>query len=86
VAGRDESLCEIGKVGALMPSTFGSVLVHKDETGYHIRLNMPRGVDESVAKRMHYAGPRMLMPEGIADLDKWLAARKKEGFTFKKAK
>jgi len=69
-----------------MPSTFGSVLVHKDETGFHIRLNMPRGVDESLAKRMHYAGPRMLMPEGIADLDKWLAARKKEGFTFKKAK
>jgi len=69
-----------------MPSTFGSFVVHKDEKGYHISQNPPKNLGESEAERTQYAGPRVIMPETVPDLNKWLAARKKEGFTFKKRK
>jgi len=69
-----------------MPSTFGSFFVHKDVIGVHILTSLPKRLEESGAERMQYAGPRVIMPETVADLDKWLAARTKEGFTFKKVK
>jgi hypothetical protein len=69
-----------------MPSTFGSFVVHQDAAGFHISQNPPKNVDEGVVKRMQYAGPRVIMPETVADLNTWLAARKKEGFTFEKRK
>jgi len=69
-----------------MPSTFGSFFIHKDERGIHILATLPKRLEESGAQQMQYAGPRVIMPEEVPDLDKWLAARKKEGFTFKKAK
>jgi hypothetical protein len=69
-----------------MQSTFGSIFVHKDATGIHILSNLPKRLEESDAERMLYAGPRMLTPETVTDLDKWRAARTKEGFTFKKPK
>jgi len=69
-----------------MPSTFGSIYVHKDATGVHILSSLPKRLEESDAQRMQYAGPRVIMPEEVADFDKWLAARKKEGFTFTKVK
>ncbi|MBI3861415.1 MAG: hypothetical protein HY290_05925 [Planctomycetia bacterium] len=69
-----------------MPSTFGSFFVHKDELGFHIYLNLPRHLDASIVPRTQYAGPRIVMPETVPNLNKWLAERKKEGFTFKKAK
>ncbi len=67
-----------------MPSTFGSFVVHKDEKGYHITQNPPKNVGEREVERTQYAGPRVIMPETVPDLNKWLAARRKEGFTFKK--
>jgi hypothetical protein len=70
-----------------MPSTFGSFVVHKDALGFHIFQNMPKHLEAATdAERTQYAGPRVLMPETVPDLDKWLAERKKEGFTFKKLK
>jgi hypothetical protein len=69
-----------------MPSTFGSFYVHIDEIGVHILGTLPKRLEESGAERMQYAGPRVIMPENVPDLDQWLAARKKEGFTFKKVK
>ena len=69
-----------------MPSTFGSFVVHKDAIGYHILHNPPKHLEPTDAERTQYAGPRVIMPETVADFDKWLAARKKEGFTFKKGK
>jgi hypothetical protein len=69
-----------------MPSTFGSFVVHKDAIGFHILHTLPKRLEESDAQRMQYAGPRVIMPETVSDLDKWLAARKKEGFTFSKGK
>jgi hypothetical protein len=69
-----------------MPSTFGSFVVHKDAVGFHILHNLPKRLEESGAERTQYAGPRVIMPETVPDLDLWLAARKKEGFTFTKGK
>ena len=69
-----------------MPSTFGSVLIHQDAIGFHILSSLPKRLEESGAQRMQYAGPRVIMPETVADIDKWLAERKKEGFTFTKVK
>jgi hypothetical protein len=69
-----------------MASTFGSFVVHKDAIGYHILHNPPKHLEPTETERTQYAGPRVIMPETVADFDKWLAARKKEGFTFKKAK
>jgi hypothetical protein len=69
-----------------MPSTFGSFVVHKDEKGVHISHNPPKNLEEGGIERTQYAGPRVIMPETVPDLNKWLAARKKEGFTFKKRK
>lgn len=69
-----------------MPSTFGSFVVHKDSAGFHIFHNLPKHLEESDAPRTLYAGPTVIMPETVPDLDKWLAAKRKEGFTFKKAK
>ena len=65
-----------------MNSTFGSIIVHKDDTGYHILHSLPRNFDESSARRMQYAGPRVIMRETFPDINKWMADRKKEGFTF----
>lgn len=69
-----------------MTSTFGSFVVHKDAKGVHISQNPPKHLDESSAERTQYAGPRVIMPETVPDLDKWLAARRKEGFKFTKRK
>ncbi|HEY3963092.1 MAG TPA: hypothetical protein VGM05_00955 [Planctomycetaceae bacterium] len=69
-----------------MPSTFGSFVVHQDAIGYHISLNLPKHLDETLTERTQYAGPRVIMPETVPDLDKWLAARRKEGFKFTKGK
>jgi hypothetical protein len=69
-----------------MPSTFGSFVVHKDEEGVHISHNPPRHLGESGVQRTQYAGPRVIMPEIVPNLNKWLADRKKEGFTFQKRK
>ena len=69
-----------------MNSTFGSFVVHKDAIGVHIAQNPPKYIDETAVERTQYAGPRVIMPETVPDLNKWLAARKKEGFTFKKRK
>ena len=65
-----------------MTNTFGSILVHHDESGFHILHTLPRNVAEDSLRRMQYAGPRMIMRETFSDLEKWLSARKKEGFTF----
>lgn len=72
--------------GSGMPSTFGSFVVHKDALGFHIFHNLPKHLDESSAQRTQYAGPTVIMEETVPDLDKWLAAKRKEGFTFKKGK
>jgi len=69
-----------------MNSTFGSFVVHHDAIGFHIAHNPPKNVEEGTVERTQYAGPRVIMPEIVPDLNVWLAARKKEGFTFKKAK
>jgi hypothetical protein len=69
-----------------MPSTFGSFIVYQDASGYHIAQNPPKHLGESPVERTHYAGPRVIMPETVADFESWLAARKKEGFTFKSGK
>ncbi len=69
-----------------MPNTFGSIYVHKDAIGFHVLTSLPKRLEESGAERMQYAGPRVIMPETFPDLDKWLSARAKEGFTFKKVK
>jgi hypothetical protein len=69
-----------------MPSTFGSFIVYQDAHGFHIAQNPPKHLGEAPAERTHYAGPRVIMPETVADLESWLAARKKEGFTFKSGK
>jgi len=70
----------------MMPNTFGSIYVHKDVVGVHILSSLPKRLEESGAERMQYAGPRVIMPETVPDLDKWFSARKKEGFTFQKVK
>src|SRR4029077_2084094 len=67
---------------AVMPNTFGSFVVHQDAIGFHILHNLPKRLEEIVAERMQYAGPRVIMPETVPDLDKWLVARKRQGFTF----
>ena len=69
-----------------MPSTFGSFVVYEDARGVHISHNPPKHLGESVVERTQYAGPRVIMPETVPNLNEWLAARKKEGFTFKKLK
>jgi hypothetical protein len=69
-----------------MPSTFGSFVVYSDEKGVHICHNPPKKLGEGEADRTQYAGPRVIMPETVPNLNKWLAARKKEGFTFSKGK
>jgi hypothetical protein len=69
-----------------MQSTFGSFVVYKDAGGFHISQNLPKHLEASVLKRTQYAGPRALMAETVPNLTKWLAARRKEGFTFKKGK
>ena len=68
------------------PSTFGSIVIHQDAVGYHILSSLPKRLEETDVQRMQYAGPRVIMPETVASIDKWLAERKKEGFTFTKAK
>lgn len=69
-----------------MPSTFGSFVVYKDKEGVHISHNPPKTLDETNFERTQYAGPTVIMPETVPDLNRWLAARRKEGFTFKKWK
>jgi hypothetical protein len=69
-----------------MPSTFGSFVVYKDEKGVHIAHTPPKNLGESETERTQYSGPTVIMPETVPDLNKWLAARRKEGFTFKKRK
>ena len=65
-----------------MPSTFGCFWVHADDVATHTALSVPRGVDAANVKRMQYSGPRVIMPEKIADFDKWLKERKSEGFVM----
>ncbi len=69
-----------------MPSTFGSFVVYEDEKGVHICHNPPRNLGECEAERKQYAGPRVIMPETVPNLNKWMADRRKEGFTFSKGK
>lgn len=69
-----------------MPSTFGTFVVHKDAEGFHISQNPPKPLGEDDVKRTQYAGPRVIMPELVPDMKKWLDARKREGFSFKDAK
>jgi hypothetical protein len=69
-----------------MPSTFGSFIVYQDGHGFHIAQSVPRHIDESNPPRTQYAGPRVLMPEVVPDLDRWTSDRKKEGFTFQRGK
>lgn len=63
-----------------MRSTFGGFWIHQDQIGTHVVLNIPKGIDTTNVKRMQYAGPRVIMPERVADFTKWLDDRKLEGF------
>ena len=65
-----------------MPSTFGSFIVYQDNQGFHIAQAMPRHISAGNPPRTQYAGPRVIMPEIVIDLDGWMQDRKKEGFTF----
>lgn len=65
-----------------MPSTFGGFWVHRDQLGAHVVLSIPRGVEAVNVQRMQYSGPRVIMPERVADFDKWLAERQQEGFVL----
>ena len=67
-----------------MPSTFGSFVIVMDQKGVHITRTLPKNLGESDAERMQYAGPTVIRQETVPNLNKWLAAKKKEGFTFKK--
>lgn len=69
-----------------MPSTFGSFVVYKDEKGVHISQNPPKYLGENETERTQYAGPTAIMQETVPDLNKWLAKKRKEGFTFKKGR
>ena len=64
-----------------MPSTFGVVYAYENAGSYFIASSLPKNITAS--KQMTYSGPRVLIREAITDKDKWYAARKKEGFTFK---
>ena len=64
-----------------MPSTFGSFVVRHDEAGYRILHAVPKQLEASEVQRFQYAGPRVIMPETVPDLNEWLPDRKKEGFT-----
>ncbi len=66
-----------------MPSTFGGFWVHQDQIGTHVVLNLPKGIEAGNVKRMQYAGPRVIMPERVADFSQWLAEREREGFVWK---
>lgn len=69
-----------------MPSTFGSFVVYKDEKGVQFSQNPPKYLRENETERTQYSGPTAIMQETVLDLNKWLAKKRKEGFTFKKAK
>jgi hypothetical protein len=66
-----------------MASTFGSFVVYEDQQGVHISHDFPKNHPEIKCERTQYAGPTVIRQETVPDLNKWLAAKKKEGFTFK---
>lgn len=65
-----------------MPSTFGGFWVHRDQQGTHVVLSIPRGVEAANVQRVQYSGPRVIMPERVADFDQWLDDRQREGFVL----
>jgi len=69
-----------------MPSTFGSFIVYQDGQRFHIAQSVPKHISESNPPRTHYAGPRVIMPEIVSDLDRWMSERNEEGFTFQPGK
>ena len=66
-----------------MVSTFGSFVVYEDQQGVHISHSLPRNLGEIEVQWTQYSGPTVIRQETVPDLNKWMAARKKEGFTFK---
>jgi hypothetical protein len=63
-------------------SVYGTIFVHRDETGIRINGGIPTGVPVSEIRAIKYTGPRSIVAESVMNLETWLRDRIDEGFKF----